>query len=166
MDLILWRHAEAEVLREGFDDLARSLTPKGERQAARMATWLDGHLPEGTRILCSPARRAEQTVLALGRRYKLREELAPNAQADEVLRLIRWDPRLGPQGKGPVLLVGHQPWLGQVAAAVLHMPEASCPVRKAAVWWLRTRVRDEQAQTVVMTVACPDLLSRSWDEPA
>ena len=48
MDLILWRHAEAEVLREGSDDLARSLTPKGERQAARMATWLDGHLPEGT----------------------------------------------------------------------------------------------------------------------
>ena len=46
-------------------------------KAARMATWLDGHLPEGTRILCSPARRAEQTVLALGRRYKLREELAP-----------------------------------------------------------------------------------------
>ena len=91
MDLILWRHAEAEVLREGSDDLARSLTPKGERQAARMATWLDGHLPEGTRILCSPARRAEQTVLALGRRYKLREELAPNAQLDEVLRLIRWD---------------------------------------------------------------------------
>ena len=166
MDLILWRHAEAEILREGCEDLSRGLTPKGERQAARMATWLDGHLPEGTRILCSPARRAEQTALTLGRRYKLREELAPDAQAEDVLRLIRWHPELGPQGKGPVLLVGHQPWLGQLAAMLLHMSESSCPVRKASVWWLRTRVREGQPQTLVMTVACPELLSRAWDDAA
>ena len=68
--------------------------------------------------------------------------------------------------KGPVLLVGHQPWLGQVAATVLGLPEASCAVRKAAVWWLRSRAREDQVQTVVMTVACPDLLSRAWDEAA
>ena len=37
MDLILWRHAEAE---EGDNDLARELTPKGEKQAARVAEWL------------------------------------------------------------------------------------------------------------------------------
>ena len=34
MDLILWRHAEAEDARAGQDDLERALTPKGERQAA------------------------------------------------------------------------------------------------------------------------------------
>ena len=77
MDLILWRHAEAENLQEGMDDLSRALTPKGERQAARMATWLDAHLPEGARVLVSPARRTEQTAKALGRKYKLREELVP-----------------------------------------------------------------------------------------
>ncbi|HWI12113.1 MAG TPA: histidine phosphatase family protein, partial [Burkholderiaceae bacterium] len=33
MDLILWRHAEAFEMREVDDDLARALTPKGERQA-------------------------------------------------------------------------------------------------------------------------------------
>ena len=37
MDLILWRHAEAEELAEAGDDLARALTSRGEKQAARMA---------------------------------------------------------------------------------------------------------------------------------
>ena len=37
MNLILWRHAEAE---DGADDLQRALTGKGRRQAARMAQWL------------------------------------------------------------------------------------------------------------------------------
>ena len=41
MDLILWRHAEAFEMREVQDDLDRSLTPKGERQAQRMAAWLN-----------------------------------------------------------------------------------------------------------------------------
>ena len=37
MDLILWRHAEAEV---GSDDLARRLTVRGAKQARQMAAWL------------------------------------------------------------------------------------------------------------------------------
>lgn len=40
MDLILWRHAEAEELGEGMDDLTRALTPRGEKQAAKVAAWL------------------------------------------------------------------------------------------------------------------------------
>ena len=77
MDLILWRHAEAEdwlagdsqtgMSNQTGQDLDRSLTQRGEKQAARMAIWLDRQLPEGTRILVSPARRCEQTALALGR---------------------------------------------------------------------------------------------------
>jgi len=55
MDLILWRHAEAEDLHEGGpqegSDLHRSLTSRGEKQAARMAAWLDRQLPEGARIV-------------------------------------------------------------------------------------------------------------------
>ena len=37
MDLILWRHADAEIASEGEDDLSRELTVKGEKQAVRMA---------------------------------------------------------------------------------------------------------------------------------
>ena len=164
MDLILWRHAEAEVAGEGSDDLSRSLTPKGERQAARMAIWLDRHLPESTRVLVSPSRRTEQTAQALGRKYKLRDELVPETSVADVLDLLKWHPDTGPQLKGPVLLVGHQPYLGQLVAQLLGMKEDTCPVRKGGVWWLRTRVRDGKAQTVLLTVACPELTSSSWDD--
>ena len=62
MDLILWRHCEAEP---GEPDLGRRLTSKGVKQAERMAAWLDSHLPDTCRILVSPADRAQQTALAL-----------------------------------------------------------------------------------------------------
>ena len=153
MDLIFWRHAEAEDWTEGCDDMARSLTLRGEKQAKRMANWLDRQLPEGTRIICSPARRCEQTVLALGRKYKLRPELAPDTTPDAVLSVAGW-----PQGKSVVLLVGHQPSLGQSIALLLGMQQDSCPVRKGALWWIRTRERDGDTQTVVVTVQSPELI--------
>lgn len=81
MDLILWRHAEAHEAENGEDDMERALTHRGERQAQRMARWLDRQLPEGARIFCSPARRAEQTVIPLGRKYKIRDELSPQRMA-------------------------------------------------------------------------------------
>lgn len=164
MDLILWRHAEAEVAEEGDDDLSRPLTKKGERQASRMAAWLDRHLPEGTRVLVSPSERTQQTVAPLGRKFKLRDELVPDTTVDDVLTLLKWHPETGPQSKGPVLLVGHQPYLGQLIARLLGMDEQICSVRKGGVWWLRTRMRDGQLQTVLLTVAVPDFISTSWDD--
>lgn len=59
MDLILWRHAEAEP---GEPDLERALTAKGQRQARRMADWLGSQLPDSCRILASPALRCLQTA--------------------------------------------------------------------------------------------------------
>ena len=164
MDLILWRHAEAELAEEGGDDLSRPLTKKGERQASRMAAWLDRHLPEGTRVLVSPSERTQQTVAPLGRKFKLRDELVPDTTVDDVLTLLKWDPETGPQSKGTVLLVGHQPYLGQLIARLLGMDEQICSVRKGGVWWLRTRMRDGQLQTVLLTVAVPDFISTSWDD--
>ncbi len=153
MDLILWRHAEAHELEEGGDDLQRRLTPKGEKHAARMAQWLDHQLPEGTRILCSPAVRAEQTVKALGRKYKLRDALSPGASVQDVLETAGW-----PDAKYPVLLVGHQPSQGQVVAQLLGMGPVPCAIRKGAVWWLRGRQREAQDQTVILSVTTPDKL--------
>jgi phosphohistidine phosphatase len=164
MDLILWRHAEAEVAPEGGDDLSRPLTKKGERQATRMAAWLDRHLPDGTRVLVSPSVRTQETVAPLARKFKLRDELVPETSVADVLALLKWHPETGPQLKGPVLLVGHQPYLGQLVAQLLGMKDETCPVRKGAVWWLRTRVRDGKTQTVLLTVACPELTSSPWDD--
>ena len=153
MDLIIWRHAEAEDEHEGQDDLQRALTPRGEKQAARMAVWLDQHLPESTRILCSPALRCEQTVLPLGRKYKLRDDLAPDRGAAKLLEAVEW-----PGSRQAVLVVGHQPTLGQVVAGLIGVKNGDFPIRKGAVWWLRGRERDGHEQTVVLSVQSPDLL--------
>src|SRR5437016_14217027 len=111
MDLILWRHAEAEDAAPGGDDLQRPLTSRGEKQGARMGAWLDRQLPDGVRILCSPALRCEQTVLPLGRKYKVRAELAPGATPADILGAAQW-----PQSKQSVLVIGHQPSLGETIA--------------------------------------------------
>lgn len=153
MDLVLWRHAEAHESEPGQDDLSRALTPRGEKQAARMALWLDRQLPEGTRILVSPARRTEQTAQSLGRKYKLREELSPNATVEQLLQLVQW-----PQGKGVILVVGHQPVLGQTIARLLAIHGSECSVKKGAVWWLRHRLRDAVSQTTLVSVQSPDTL--------
>jgi phosphohistidine phosphatase len=153
MELILWRHAEAEVAVEGQDDLSRRLTAKGEKQAARMADWLERQLPEGARVLCSPAVRTEQTARALKRCYKLRAELAPDGSASDLLNLVQW-----PTGKQLVVVVGHQPALGEAIAQVLGLASGSCAVRKGALWWLRARERDGQWHTLVRTVQSPELL--------
>lgn len=153
MDLVLWRHAEAQEWVDGCDDLARALTARGEKQAARVAKWLDRQLPEGTRILVSPARRCEQTAQALGRKYIVREALAPGASAEQLLELIQW-----PTAKGTVLVVGHQPVLGQTIAQLFGSTASECTVKKGALWWLRHRQPDAQSQTVVVTVQSPDLL--------
>lgn len=153
MDLILWRHAEALDESEAMEDLQRPLTSRGEKQAARMAAWLDRQLPDGARVICSPARRTEQTALALGRKYKLRAELLPGCTPAELLELAQW-----PQGKGTVLVVGHQPVLGQTIAELVGFTAADCSVRKGAVWWLRQRQRLEELQTVIVTVQSPEVL--------
>jgi phosphohistidine phosphatase len=153
MDLIFWRHAEAFEALEGQDDLSRTLTPKGEKQAQRMGQWLDRQLPEGVRVISSPAIRCEQTVKTLGRKVKFKSELHPEGNLDDLWVTAGW-----PDSKMSVLVVGHQPVLGQAIAYLLGLPNGECSVRKGAVWWLRSRVRDGQTQTVIVSVQTPELL--------
>jgi phosphohistidine phosphatase len=151
MDLIVWRHAEAYEAEPGEDDMNRALTSRGKKQAERMAVWLESQLPQGTRILTSPAVRAEQTVRALGRKYKVRDALSPGACVADILETSGW-----PDAKYPVLLVGHQPALGALMAELLDMQEPACTIRKGAVWWVRRRHRAGQGQTLLQAVLCPE----------
>lgn len=153
MDLILWRHADAQDGNESIEDLDRVLTPRGVKQAARVAQWLDRQLPEGTRVFTSPALRCEQTAQALGRKYKVQPELGTGASVEQLLAVARW-----PHAKNAVLIIGHQPTLGAAIARLLPLHHPACPVRKGMVWWLRTRERDGQQQTVVAAVQSPDTL--------
>ena len=153
MDLILWRHAEAVVERPDLNDLHRALTPKGERQAQRMAEWLNRRLAASTRVLVSPALRCQQTAKALDRNFKTVAALAPDADGEALLKVARW-----PDGNEPVLVVGHQPTLGLVAAYLVADLPQPWAIKKGAVWWLRNRDREGGAQVVVQAVMAPDCL--------
>ena len=150
MDLILWRHAEAEP---GEPDLGRRLTAKGLKQAQRMAEWLDGRLPDTTRVLSSPADRAQQTALALKRKFRTVDELAPGATASAVLAAAGW-----PDARESVLVIGHQPTLGEVSSFLLAGEELPWSIRKGAVWWLSNRVRDGVSTVVLKVVIGPDFV--------
>ncbi len=155
MDLILWRHAHAHLLRDGETDLERRLTPKGERQAQRMAAWLNQRLPDSTRVLVSPAQRCQQTVAALGRTYKTVESLRPDGSVEDLLQAARW-----PLSVEPVLVVGHQPTLGLVAAQLMSGLPQAWSIKKGAVWWLRQREREDESESPVtlQAVQGPDCL--------
>lgn len=150
MELILWRHAEAE---DTSPDMTRALTGRGRKQAARMADWLNPRLPQDIHVLVSPATRAVQTAQALGRYYDQVPELAPGASVDAVLAAAGW-----PDGAYPVLIVGHQPTLGQVALHLLAGQEGDVAMRKGGIWWFQNRERNGRLQVVLRAVASPDWL--------
>jgi phosphohistidine phosphatase len=156
MDLILWRHAEAEELEEGIDDPSRGLTSKGERHARRVAEWLNRFLPESTKVLSSPALRTQQTAQALGRKFKTMDALGPDGTVEGLLAAARW-----PDAREPVLVVGHQPTLGLVAAYLMigsrlnSLREAALlpwTIKKGSVWWLRYRPRQDRGEVVLVAV--------------
>jgi phosphohistidine phosphatase len=158
MDLILWRHAFAKHLPSSDaatfeEDMARELTPKGHMQAKAAAKWLHQRLGSSTRVLSSPAIRCLQTAHYLDMDVKTLDVLGPMAGATDILQAVKW-----PLAKTPVLVVGHQPALGQALAALLQCSEQTVSVKKAGIWWLRHRVRDGIAQTTVMAVVAADLV--------
>lgn len=153
MDLILWRHAEAVDAVAGEADLERALTPKGQKQARRMAEWLTSQLPESCKIFVSPALRTLQTVEPLGRKFKIHADLAPGADPRDVLRVANW-----PIAKEPVLIVGHQPTLGQVAALLLADDALEWQIKKGAAWWFVQREPLDPDSLYLKAVMSPDLI--------
>jgi phosphohistidine phosphatase len=151
MNLILWRHAEAEDV--ASSDLARQLTAKGRKQAQHVAKWLRGRLEENTVLLVSPAARTVQTVETLTDQYRIVREIAPGASTADILAAAGW-----PQGIAPtVVVVGHQPTLGEVVARLLGANEANVSITKGAVWWLASRERGGNEQAVLLAAMSPDL---------
>jgi len=148
MDLILWRHAEAA---DGAPDHARELTAKGIKQAAKVAAFLHQHLPDDHRILVSPTTRTQQTAAALTGHFTLAPSISPGASAQAVLQAARW-----PDAGGTVLVVGHQPTLGEVAARLLGCEDAGLSIKKGAIWWFGRRESTEQVN--LRLVITPDFL--------
>ena len=171
--IILWRHAEAEELFDGNDmlqrDMQRALTQKGQRQAADMAKWLKPQLPKASILQCSPALRAFQTAEAIqdvGKSCKINinQALRPDASLNMVLANIAQF-----NSCKCLVLVGHQPWLGQLAAHLLGISltehAKDLLIKKGAIWWLRLdktldKAREEavSARYIMHTVQKPSLL--------
>lgn len=150
MDLILWRHADAEDPKPGTPDHKRRLTGRGERQAEEMAEWLASLNLRAPRVFASPADRAQQTAHALGWSYKTDRRLGIGASTADLIAVADW-----PDYHGAVILVGHQPSLGRLAALLLSGAEADWTIKKAGAWWFSNRTRSEGFQTVLRAVCNP-----------
>jgi len=145
-DLLLWRHADAE---DGIPDSARALTRKGLKQAKDVAAWLKPRLPGDCLILVSPAKRAQQTAAALNLPCTTDKRIGVHASSADIIAAAGW-----PERRGMVLVVGHQPTLGQVAAWLLTGEPADWTIKKGALWWFSKRAGD----VVLRAALGPDLL--------
>jgi phosphohistidine phosphatase len=150
MELLLWRHADAE---DGIPDSGRVLTKKGLKQAKQVAQWLKPRLPHDCLILASPAIRAQQTAAALDLPCTTEGRVGLQADAADVIAATNW-----PHHRGMVIVVGHQPTLGQVAAWLLSGNQADWTVKKGALWWFSASARWGDTQTMLRAVVSPDLL--------
>ena len=150
MELILWRHADAEDPGPR-GDFARELTKKGRKQAQAMADWLRPRLDGEWTIMSSPAARAIQTVTPLGLPYEVRPALDPGHGARDMLRESGWP------DAARVIVVGHQPTLGEVAAMLMG-GEGDIAVRKGAIWWFVAREREGRKEALLRAVLDPDVL--------
>lgn len=151
MDLILWRHAEAE---DGVPDLERALTEKGLMQAKRMAVFLKENLPTDTRILVSPAVRTQQTAMALNRPFVTETRIMPGCSAQDVLQAANW-----PHGSGSTVIVGHQPSLGEAAGIIMTGTSQFWRIKKGAAWWFTLRKRDGYTQAILKLAISPEFLA-------
>jgi phosphohistidine phosphatase len=151
MQLILWRHCDAE---DGVPDALRRLTARGRDEASRMARWLAHRLPADSRVVVSPALRAQQTAAALALPFETIAELAPGATVDDVLRIAGW-----PDGERATLVVGHEPTLGDVASQLLDGEASGRALSKGGVVWLVHRETGD-VDAVLEAAADPGSIAR------
>jgi phosphohistidine phosphatase len=153
-EVIFWRHAEAFDPVEGQSDLERKLTVKGQRNAERVAHWLDRNLPQRCRVYASEAKRSQQTAHCLPRKFKTLAAINPEATAEAVLDAIGWD-----DGDELIVVVGHQPWIGQCIAHIMQFETVDpLSVKKGALWWLQKKTRGDEPTLSVRAVVSAELL--------
>ncbi|HQT80590.1 MAG: histidine phosphatase family protein [Ferrovum sp. 37-45-19] len=151
MDLILWRHADAV---DSSPDHLRPLSAKGVDQATRVANWLKLSLPQQHyRLIVSPALRTQSTARALSEHFETNRLLAVGGSAEDIIKASQW-----PHSPLPVIIVGHQPTLGQVASLLIAGQKDSWSIKKGAIWWLTYRERRDSPQVVLRAVLNPDMV--------
>lgn len=149
--IILWRHADAEMPMLHQEDMARALTAKGVKQSRLMAKWLNKYLPKDSTVLVSPALRALQTAKPLDFKHEVVDAMKPGASLAHILAV------LDTYATDNLMLIGHQPWIGELIAYLLNGQDTSVSVKKGAVWWLRLS-SNMPGGYKLFTVQAPQLL--------
>ncbi|MDE2599000.1 MAG: histidine phosphatase family protein [Rhodocyclaceae bacterium] len=143
MNLILWRHAEAEDIAPDHSDAGRHLTERGRKQAQKMGAWLADQLPADAHIVASPAVRTRQTADALGRAYDIDARLFTDAGVEDYLAAADWNDKDQTR-----VLIAHQPTLGLLAALLMSGRPLPWSIKKGAIWWLAFESHDMPARLV------------------
>jgi phosphohistidine phosphatase len=165
--IILWRHSQATDLVDLIqgdmaesrdiekEDLLRPLTLKGQHQARRMAAWLEKSCiknisskntstgnanTKNIQIYSSPALRTFQTASAFRADVQLSNALKPEATLQQVLDFLS-----SIEHQKNIVIVGHQPWLGELAAHLLGLKQAQINIKKGAIWWLQPNFMQDKS---------------------
>lgn len=118
--LMLLRHAKSDWSKPE-PDIARPLNARGRRDAPRMARHLAGLAPRPEIVLCSPATRTRETLELMRGHWALPEPAHLDALYEtgpETLRKV-----LRPFAHRPVLVVGHNPGLQDLARRIVSSPD-------------------------------------------
>lgn len=131
MILYIMRHAEAVERNDTLQDEWRYLTEKGRRTAEKMSAAVAGHAPKSRLTITSPLTRAVQTAEIMAARACRKNVvvatplLMPGADTSGIIEHLK-----GCGAAGRVMLVGHEPQLGSLAAALLGRGDGSIALKK------------------------------------
>jgi len=117
MNVYLYRHADAV---KTIPDLSRALSSKGRDQVMRMARFLKGNpVFSADEIWHSPYLRAKQTAELFAKQMELKCPLVEQEGIAPYDLTERMEGLLGEEQRN-LLIVGHQPYLEQLALHLLH----------------------------------------------
>lgn len=131
MFLYIMRHAEAVEGSDTLEDGWRYLTEKGRKAAEKMSAAVAACAPKSRLTITSPLTRAVQTAEIMAARACRKNVLIashlllPGADAAGIIEYLK-----GCGTAGRVMLVGHEPQLGSLVAALLGRADGSTPLKK------------------------------------
>lgn len=119
-ELFILRHAKSDWSDAAQSDFDRPLNRRGEKDARTMGEWMREHYLYPAIILASPALRARQTVVGIGRALEIPDE---KIRFDERLYLAPLQTLLKilagvPIEYNSVMLVGHNPGLDELVSYI------------------------------------------------
>jgi len=150
MKIILARHASAEDKADSKEDADRNLTPEGREQADLMGRVVAATIGTVDALWTSPLMRALQTAGIASKHLKIKPTVEPHLAISGDIEQLRW--KLHREALGTVMLVGHQPDLGRLAARMLGLV-SEISLKKSGVCIIETK---DPAKPVGRAVATLD----------